>query len=144
MTPAAYNAARRSNGVDYNRAAMLLAVLEKRGGLSVAGCDSYSNGIGGLTLEEPAADLATGLAVASSYLDRPLGADLAAIGEIGLSGEIRSVSALNQRLSEISRLGFKRCVVPSHGREEMGDFAGLTLIPVRNISEAIGAVLPRQ
>ena len=143
VTPAAYNAARRSNGVDYNRAAMLLAVLEKRGGLSVAGCDSYINVIGGLTLEEPAADLATALAVASSYLDRPLGADLAAIGEIGLSGEIRSVSALNQRLSEISRLGFRRCVVPAHRRDEIGSFAGLTLIPVCNIGEAIAAVLPR-
>lgn len=143
VTPAAYNAARRSNGIDYNRAAMLLAVLEKRGGLSVAGCDSYINVIGGLTLEEPAADLATSLAVASSYLDRPLGADLAAIGEIGLSGEIRSVSALNQRLSEISRLGFKRCAVPANGRDETGSFAGLTLIPVHNISEAIAAVLPR-
>jgi DNA repair protein RadA/Sms len=143
VTPAAYNAARRSNGVDYNRAAMLLAVLEKRGGLSVSGCDSYINVIGGLTLEEPAADLATSLAVASSFLDRPLGADVAAIGEIGLSGEIRSVSALNQRLSEISRLGFKRCVVPAHSRDELGGYPGLTLIPVRNISEAIAAVLAR-
>ncbi len=144
VTPTSYNAARRSNGVDYNRAAMLLAVLEKRGGLSVAGCDSYINVIGGLTLEEPAADLATGLAVASSYLDRPLGADLAAIGEIGLSGEIRSVSALNQRLSEISRLGFKRCVIPAHGREEIRNLSSLKLIPVHNISEAIAAVLARE
>ena len=144
VTPAAYNAARRSNGVDYNRAAMLLAVLEKRGGLSVAGCDSYINVIGGLTLEEPAADLATSLAIASSYLDRPLGADLAAIGEIGLSGEVRSVSALNQRLSEISRLGFKRCVIPAHRRDEIRPLAGLRLLPVRNISEAIAAVLARE
>ena len=144
VTPSAYNAARRSNGIDYNRAAMLLAVLEKRGGLSVAGCDSYINVIGGLTLEEPAADLATALAVASSFLDRPLGADLAAIGEIGLSGEIRSVSALNQRLSEIARLGFRRCVVPAHGRDEARVFPGLTLIPVRSVSEAIAAVLARE
>ena len=144
VTPAAYNAARRSNGVDYNRAAMLLAVLEKRGGLSVAGCDSYINVIGGLTLEEPAADLATSLAIASSYLDRPLGADLAAIGEIGLSGEIRSVSALNQRLSEISRLVFKRCVIPAHRRDEIRPLAGLQLLPVRNVSEAIAAVLSRE
>ena len=143
VTPTAYNAARRSNGVDYNRAAMLLAVLEKRGGLSVAGCDSYINVIGGLSLEEPAADLATSLAVASSFLDRPLGKDLAAIGEVGLSGEIRSVSALNQRLSEIARLGFKRCVIPMHGRDEVRKFEGLTLIPVQNISEAIAAVLAR-
>ena len=143
VTPSAYNAARRSNGVDYNRAAMLLAVLEKRGGLSVSGCDSYINVIGGLTLEEPAADLATALSIASSYLDRPLGADLAAIGEIGLSGEIRSVSALNQRLSEIARLGFRRCVVPAHGRDEAKSFDGLTLIPVRSVGEAIAAVLAR-
>ena len=144
VTPSAYNAARRSNGVDYNRAAMLLAVLEKRGGLSVSGCDSYINVIGGLSLEEPAADLATALAVASSFLDRPLGTELAAIGEIGLSGEIRSVSALNQRLSEISRLGFRRCVIPANGREEPRRFPGLQLIAVKNISEAIAAVLARE
>ena len=143
VTPTAYNAARRSNGVDYNRAAMLLAVLEKRGGLSVSGCDAYINVIGGLTLEEPAADLATALAVASSFLDRPLGTDLAAIGEIGLSGEIRSVSFLNQRLTEISRLGFKRCVIPAHGKDEVRRPEGLQMIPVRNIDEAIAAVLSR-
>ena len=80
----------------------------------------------------------------SRYLDRSLGADLAAIGEIGLSGEIRSVSALNQRLSEISRLGFRRCVIPAHGRDELRSFPGLTLIPVRNISEAIASVLARE
>ena len=144
VTPSAYNAARRSNGVDYNRAAMLLAVLEKRGGLSVSGCDAYINVIGGLTLEEPAADLATALAVASSYLDRTLGTDLAAIGEIGLSGEIRSVSLLNQRLTEISRLGFRRCVVPAHGKDEIRKLKSLELIPVRNIGEAIAAVLARE
>lgn len=141
VTPAAYNAARRSNGIDYNRAAMLLAVLEKRGGLSVAGCDSYINVIGGLTLDEPAADLATALSIASSYLDRPLGSDLAAVGEIGLSGEIRSVSALNQRLTEIERLGFRRCVIPSHVRDEIKKTGSLKLIPVKTISEAITAVL---
>ena len=143
VAPTNYNAARRSNGIDYNRAAMLLAVLEKRSGLPVGSCDSYINVIGGLSLEEPAADLATSLAVASSYLDRPLGADLAAIGEVGLSGEIRSVSALNQRLSEIHRLGFKRCVIPAHVRDELGKYDGLELIPVKSISKAIAAVLPR-
>ena len=144
VSPAAYNASRRSNGVDYNRAAMLLAVLEKRGGIPVSSCDAYINVIGGLSLDEPAADLATALALASSYLDRPLGTDLAAIGEIGLSGEIRSVSSLGQRLTEISRLGFKRCVVPANTREEMRAPEGLKLIKVRNISEAIAAVLARE
>ena len=141
VSPSGYNASRRSNGIDYNRAAMLLAVLEKRGGLQVSGCDTYINVIGGLSLDEPAADLATILAIASSFLDRPLGADLAAIGEVGLSGEIRSVSVINQRLSEISRLGFQRCVIPGHVKDELKQFEGLTLIPVKNISQALAAVL---
>ncbi|MEG1166289.1 MAG: DNA repair protein RadA, partial [Oscillospiraceae bacterium] len=109
VTPSGFNVARRnSNGIDYNRTTLLLAVLEKRGGISVGGCDAYINVIGGLELDEPAADLATVLAIASSHRDIPIGNDLAAVGEVGLTGEIRSVMALNQRLAEISRLGFKR------------------------------------
>ena len=144
VSTASYNAARRSNGIDYNRAAMLLAVLEKRGGLAVSGCDAYINVIGGLTLDEPAADLATVLAVASSFLDRPLGLDLAAIGEVGLSGEIRSVSMINQRLAEIARLGFRRCVIPAHVRDEIREHKSLSLIPVKNVGEAISAVLSKK
>ena len=143
VSSSGYNAARRSNGIDYNRAAMLLAVLEKRGGLAVSGCDAYINVIGGLSLDEPAADLATVLAIASSFLDRPLGLDLAAVGEIGLSGEVRSVSMINQRLSEIYRLGFRRCVIPAHVRDEIHAFKGLEIIPVKDIGEAIAAVLKR-
>ncbi len=141
VTPGGYNASRRCNGLDYNRAAMLLAVLEKRGGIPVANSDTYINVIGGLTLDEPAADLATLLAIASSYLDRPLGQDIAAVGEVGLSGEIRSVSGINQRLTEIFRLGFKRCVVPAHVRGEIKQIDGLRLIPVKNVREAITATL---
>lgn len=144
VTPSGYNAARRSNGIDYNRAAMLLAVLEKRGGMPVTGCDAYINVIGGLELDEPAADLATILAIASSFLDRPLGQDLAAVGEVGLSGEIRSVNLLNQRLSEIARLGFKRCVIPAHVRGDVHELKGLTLIPVKNVGEAAAAVLGKK
>ena len=142
VSPAAYNASsRRSNGIDYNRAAMLLAVLEKRGGMPVGGCDSYINVIGGLMLEEPAADLATVLALASSFLDRPLGADFAAIGEVGLSGEVRSVNFLNQRLSEISRIGFKRCAIPANAREDISAYKGLELIRVKSVGEAVAAAL---
>ena len=144
VSPSGYNASRRSNGIDYNRTAMLLAVLEKRGGMPVGNCDTYINVIGGLELDEPAADLATVLAIASSFLDRPLGMDLAAIGEVGLSGEIRSVSVLNQRLSEISRLGFKRCVIPLHNRDEIRVSDDLQLIPVKSIGEAIAAVLGKK
>ena len=142
ITPSGYNSAsRRSNGVDYNRAAMLLAVLEKRGGLPVSGCDAYINVIGGLFLDEPAADLAIILAIASSFKDKPLGADLAALGEVGLSGEIRSVSAANQRLSEIARLGFKRCLIPAHIKGEVHKPQGLELLPAKNIRDALNAVL---
>ena len=142
VTPAGFSGARRNaNGVDYNRAVLLLAVLEKRGGMSVSGCDAYINVIGGLNLDEPAADLAMVLAIASSARDRTIGYDTAAIGEVGLTGEIRSVSAINQRLSEIARLGFKKCVVPAHVRGEVKSPAGLELIPVKNIREAISAVL---
>lgn len=142
VAPAAYTSGRRStNGVDYNRATLLLAVLEKRGGMAVSGCDAYINVIGGLELDEPAADLATMLAIASSFRDLPLGRDLAAVGEVGLSGEIRSVSSLNMRLSEIARLGFKRCVIPAHIKDDIKKPDGLELISVKDIREAIKATL---
>ncbi|MEG2382925.1 MAG: DNA repair protein RadA, partial [Oscillospiraceae bacterium] len=142
VTPSGFNVARRnSNGIDYNRTTLLLAVLEKRGGISVGGCDAYINVIGGLELDEPAADLATVLAIASSHRDIPIGNDLAAVGEVGLTGEIRSVMALNQRLAEISRLGFKRCVIPAHIRDEVKAPEGLELISVKNIREAISRVM---
>ena len=130
-----------SNGFDYNRFAMLLAVLEKRGGLKVSACDAYLNIIGGLSLDEPAADLAAVIALASSYLDRPVPADLVAIGEVGLTGELRSVSQLGQRVSEVRRLGFTQCLIPSRRTGELAAPAGLRLIPVRNIGEAIRAAL---
>lgn len=128
---------RSSNGFDYNRAAMLLAVLEKRGSLKVSQCDAYLNIIGGLSLEEPAADLAAVVAIASSYLDKPVPDDMAAIGEVGLSGEVRSISHLEQRLSEIERLGFTKCIVPANRAREIREFPHLTLLPVHNIAQAL-------
>lgn len=136
---AAGNPRRTSNGFDYNRAAMLLAVLEKRGGLKLSTCDAYLNIIGGLQLDEPAADLAAVVALASSYLDKPVPVDLAAVGEVGLTGELRSVSQLSQRVAEVRRLGFKRCVIPA--RQGLESFPDLQLLPVQNIGEAIRAAL---
>ena len=128
---------RTSNGFDYNRAAMLLAVLEKRGQLKISSCDAYINVIGGLTLDEPAADLAAVLALASSYLDKPIGTKIAAIGEVGLSGELRSVSNLAQRLSEVRRLGFEKCIIPKQHSDRLGKIDGLELLEVSNIGEAL-------
>ncbi len=132
---------RNANGVDYNRYMLLLAVLEKIGGLHVGSCDAYVNVVGGLELDEPAADLGIVLAIASSFRDKPIGEDLAAIGEIGLTGEIRSVPAINQRLQEIARLGFKRCVVPAHCRDTIKAPEGLKILPARNVREAINAIV---
>ena len=142
LAPSGYgNARRTSNGFDYNRAMLLLAVLEKRGGLQVSSCDSYINVVGGLSLDEPAADLAAILALASSFRDKPVPADLAAIGEVGLTGELRSVHALGQRLSEVRRLGFSKCLIPARSSGKLIEPPGLQLIPVRNIQEALSAVL---
>ena len=141
VTSPAGNPRRTSNGFDYNRAAMLLAVLEKRGGLKVSVCDAYINIIGGLYLDEPAADLAAVLALASSYLDKPVPKDLVAIGEVGLTGELRTVSQLEQRISEVQRLGFQKCIIPAYRAEELRKYSDLQLIPARNIGEAIRAAL---
>ena len=142
LSPSAYGNSRRStNGFDYNRAMMMLAVLEKRGGLNVSNCDFYVNVIGGLTLDEPAADLALIVALASSFRDKPVPFDLAAIGEVGLTGELRAVHAINQRLSEVRRLGFTKCLVPARGTGKLTPPDGLQLIQVHNIREAIAALL---
>ncbi len=142
LSPSAYgNARRSSNGFDYNRAMMMAAVLEKRGGLIVSNCDFYVNVIGGLTLDEPAADLALIVALASSFRDKPVPFDLAAIGEVGLTGELRSVNAINQRLSEVRRLGFSKCLIPARNSGKIIAPAGLDLIRVSNIREAVAVLI---
>lgn len=138
VAPSGFASPRRtSNGVDYNRAMLLLAVLEKRGGFNVGGHDAYINVIGGLSLGEPAADLATILAVASSMSGRPVPDELAAIGEVGLTGELRTVNGLDQRLSEVHRLGFTQCMLPARNNRKLPELPGLRLIPVKNIREAL-------
>lgn len=139
VSPSQYNPSKRSNGIDYNRVSMLIAVLEKRGGIPVSNCDAYVNVIGGLDLDEPAADLAAILAMTSSYTDKPLANNMAAVGEIGLSGEIRSVSQIGQRLSEIARMGFKYCIVPSNCKADITEPKGLKVIYAESIRAAIKA-----
>jgi len=137
-----FNVPRRTaDGFDFNRAALLLAVAEKRGGMKLNVFDAYINVIGGLRLDEPGADLPVILAVASSYRDTPVADDVVAIGEVGLTGEIRSVSNMNQRLQEVSRLGFKKCVIPRGGAQKLEIPKDLTVYRVRNIREAIETIL---
>ncbi len=141
LLPTSFGTPRRtSNGLDYNRTTLLLAVLEKRGGLQLGSCDAYLNVVGGLSLSEPAADLATILAMASSFRDRPLPEDFVAIGEVGLTGELRSVNRLEDRLLEIRRLGFQTCLIPKKGGKGIQAPSGLRLIQVSNIREALAVL----
>lgn len=132
---------RTADGFDYNRAVLLMAVAEKRAGLKLSAFDAYINVIGGLQLDEPGADLPVALALASSYREQAVDSELVAIGEVGLTGEIRSVSYMNQRLAEVARLGFKRCIIPKNSAEKLEIPNGLTIYRVKNLREAIEVAL---
>ncbi len=116
VTPTNFGNARcTTNGIEYSRLLMLLAVLTKRVGLAVGNHDVYANVIGGFTLEEPAIDLGIAAAIASSYREKQIPSDMALVGEVGLSGELRQVSRLGLRIREAAKMGFKRCIVPKAG-----------------------------
>ena len=138
VTKTTFNVPRRAaDGFDFNRAVLLMAVAEKWGGMKLNVFDAYINVIGGLRLDEPGADLPVVLAVASSYREQPIPDDLVAIGEVGLTGEIRAVSQMNQRLAEAARLGFKKCIIPRNGTEKCEIPQGLSVYRVRNLREAM-------
>lgn len=139
------NPRRTANGIDYNRLLLLTAVLSRRVHLNLADKDVFVNVIGGLQIDEPAADLAVAVAIASSVKDRPVQADMAFVGELGLSGELRAVGQLELRLKEAVKLGFKRCIIPRPtGKQSGGTPAGLELIPCRTLAEAIEiSLLPK-
>ena len=135
------NPRRMANGFDYNRLAMLAAVLEKRAGYFMSNCDIYINVVGGLRLDEPASDLSVALALISSLKDAPIRDDVIAFGEVGLGGEIRSVSSCEQRIKESARLGFKRCIVPYHNYKNLNAKIKdiIEIIPARTIRAAFEA-----
>lgn len=141
VTPTVFPSPRRtSNGVDYNRLYLLLAALEKRLGLKFSACDVYLNVIGGLRLDEPAIDAATCLALISSLRDIPVPDDVIAFGEVGLSGEFRSVSSLEQRVNEAFRLGFTKIALPKRAllkNEQLLRDSGVEFIPLSGIYDAL-------
>lgn len=124
-------------GADYNRVAIILAVLEKRAGLALGSQDVYVNVVGGVRVQEPGADLGLALAVASSLRNVPVGTDLVAIGEVGLAGEVRSVARLEYRLNEAAKLGFTRAVVPATNLDGLRIPSGISLVPVRRVEDAL-------
>lgn len=134
------NPRRMATGFDSSRLALLLAVLEKRAGYFFSNLDTYLNVIGGLRLDEPAADLPVALALISGLKDKPMDAGVVAFGEIGLAGELRAVSGAEQRVAEAARLGFTKIIVPEHTRRSLrGDYA-IEIVGASTVREAYEAL----
>ncbi|MBQ8007197.1 MAG: DNA repair protein RadA, partial [Lachnospiraceae bacterium] len=128
---------RQATGIDFNRVNLLMAVLEKRMGLKMGECDAYLNVAGGMKMNEPAIDLGVAMAVVSSFTNTPIPEDMVMFGEVGLSGEVRSVSLANVRAAEAVKLGFKRILMPATNAGSVEDTGGAKIIAVENLSDAI-------
>jgi len=136
VTPTTFGTPRRTTlGLDANRTALLAAVLEKKMGLRLLDRDLFLNVVGGVQVDEPAADLGVVAAVASSYLDRPLPADLLVMGEVGLTGEVRAIGRVEMRVREGGSLGFRRAVVPAANARQLAVHEGTTIVGVRTLNE---------
>ncbi|MHB1393592.1 MAG: DNA repair protein RadA [Clostridia bacterium] len=132
---------RNATGVDYNRVILLMAVLEKRVGMQLGSSDSYVNVVGGIKLNEPAADLGIIAAIASSFRDKEIDEGTIIIGEVGLAGEVRAVNFMEKRVNEAAKLGFKRCIVPSNNLNRLNDKSGIEVIGVSNVNEMLDTIL---
>ncbi len=132
---------RTANGMDFNRLLIITAVLSKRVGLGLSNQDIFVNVVGGMQVDEPAADLGAALAIASSFRDVGVQPDMVAVGEVGLSGELRSVSQIDKRLNEAAKLGFKRCLLPASMKHSRLKSEGLELITARSLAEAMEVAL---
>jgi DNA repair protein RadA/Sms len=135
------NPRRTANGIDFNRLLLLTAVLSKRVGVRLSDQDVFVNVVGGLRVGEPAADLAVACAIVSSFRDVPIAGDLAIVGEVGLSGELRAVSQLETRLKEASKLGFSRCLVPQSRHLSKLKLPGLEILSARSLAQALEIAL---
>lgn len=127
---------RMAVGVDYNKVVMMMAILEKRLGIQIQGCDAYLNVVGGMQLSEPAIDLAVVAAVTSSFRNKTVEEGVVIFGEVGLTGEVRAVSHVEQRINEAIKLGFKKCIIPK-GNAENIKITGIEIIAVENVEEML-------
>ena len=128
---------RTANGIDYNRLTLLMAVIEKKAGLNLANQDAYLNIVSGIKISEPAVDLGIVLAVASSFKNVSIKNDVAVFGEVGLTGEVRSVNFVDKRLKEVEKLGFKTCIIPESNKKLLKEKYKLDIIGVKNINDAM-------
>ena len=142
VAPTGFGTPRRTAlGLDPSRVALLAAVLEKKVGLDILGCDLFVNVAGGMTLEDPAADLATVAALASSFRDKVIDARTLVLGEVGLAGEVRAVAQAEARLSAAARLGFRRAVVPKGNARHAEAPKGMEVVGVETVEEALQSLL---
>lgn len=140
-TPSVYGIPKRTgNGVDFNKIALLIAVLEKRARLSIGNQDVYVNVVSGMKINEPAVDLGIALVIASSFKSVYIPKDTAIIGEVGLTGEVRSVNMIDKRLKEAEKLGIKKCIIPQNNKKLLKNTYKLDIIGVGNINEALRAI----
>lgn len=140
-SPTAFGLPRRTaNGIDYNRLTVLMAVLEKRANLNLSSQDVYLNVVSGIKISEPAIDLGIILAVSSSFKNISIPKDVVAIGEVGLTGEVRTVNMIEKRLKEAEKLGFKKVIIPENNKKLLKDSYKLDIIGVRNIGEALNCL----
>ncbi len=131
---------RQAAGTDFNRVSLLMAVLEKRLGLQITGCDAYVNIAGGIKIAEPAIDLGIVMAIISSFKNRPIGEDVMAFGEVGLSGEVRAVSQAESRVAEAKKLGFQTCILPQVCLEHLPKKDGIRLVGVRSVRDVLDLI----
>lgn len=128
---------RQATGTDFNRVNLLMAVLEKRVGVQLSGCDAYVNMAGGMKIQEPAVDLGIVIAIVSSFKNRAANENMVVFGEVGLSGEVRAVSMAQKRVQEAKKLGFSTCILPKANADAIKDISGIRIIGVSNVAEAI-------
>lgn len=140
-TTAFGNPRRTANGLDFNRLLLIIAVLSKRVGMQLADQDVFMNVVGGMQIDEPASDLAVAAALASSFRNRPVAADVVLMGEIGLSGELRAIGHIETRLKEAAKMGFKRCILPASTQLKQLTNPPLQLLPTRSLADALEAAL---
>ena len=131
---------RTANGIDFNRLAILIAVIEKKTGLSLGSQDVYVNVVGGLRLNEPSVDLGIIMVVSSIYKNKPISKDCVIIGEVGLTGEVRRVNMIEKRIKEAEKLGFKKCIIPESNKKLLKDKFKLDIIGVKDVQEALRKV----
>lgn len=128
---------RTANGIDYNRLTLLIAVLEKKAGIMLSSQDAYLNVVGGLKINEPAADLGIILVTASSFKNIPIPKDMIILGEVGLTGEVRRINLIEKRIKEAEKLGFKTCLIPESNKKDLKDNYKLDIIGIKDVNEAM-------